>query len=376
VGNSLLSSPIAPSQDSRLVRDESGTSPLGRVLAPKPDWRTINGYILKQPFTLADIEAVIGERAGDEDTRRHFFSHLLTADLNENAGRLTDFLFKEAFDNSAERAAQHALARAYFDMVHMETGRTPLFALIEKASEPLFTRALKLLNETTADNMMALDPEDPIAKLYQQVLLCRRMLRDDRQGISILFAALEAGTAVRIKALIALLLDVELTVQAKKDNKVETQNVTVDPHSPAPHNPLLALLLKRNPESNTIYHEVFLKRHPVAFDALTARVQPAEGLAILTKVPNKLGLTVHDFAERQTLKLKLNNLVEAGLLDRVISVELFERLRGTDKALVEAEKNAEARYRKRLMGRATKVRFNVPQMEAIAPALPDLSMEG
>ena len=290
---------------SRTNRD--GISPLGKMVLPRPRWKSLNALIQAGCLTMADIERAVAEHAHHGAECNAILSHILSEDAANNRSILCGTIVRQALDPKAERDLRVATAAKIFDHVDPRDGSVPFFSLIAYADSSTFDDVLRLLTQQVEEAVMALAPPDVTSKkAYRQALLCRRVLRRDNAGEGVLFKALKVGNTMHLRKVTSLLINDDLHIGKLVRGEYTRQPVTIERSSPAPSNPLLSLLLQRGVSGNTMFHEAAFAGEKGVLEGCLLGLGSNDIYAILTAVPNAAGITLRELGNFDLCRTRIH----------------------------------------------------------------------
>jgi hypothetical protein len=201
----------------------------------------------------------------------------------------------------------------------------------------MFEDLLNLLQQNVDETVTGMAAPDVVTKkAYRQVLLCRRLLRRDKNLQGVLMKALYAQKYGHMRKMVSMLLHDDMHIKKSVRGELVRQDIPVDQTSPAPTNPLLSLLLQRDRENNTIFHASMLENDLRALGMCLFGLPSNDVYAILTRVPNGYGLTLTDLLNADKVKANLMAAMKAGLVDQARAKEFLQKCTAIDKEMREA----------------------------------------
>ncbi|HET8727580.1 MAG TPA: hypothetical protein VFO41_08740 [Alphaproteobacteria bacterium] len=307
--------------------NRQGISPLGKMLLPSPKWQSLNALIATKHLSIENIERAVAEQAKEKPILAHFMSQIFSSDLADNRGLLSQHVLKQSVAAQSDNSMRAATCRLFFDYVDVRDNTTAFFKLVANTNHGMFDDLLRLLLLNTEETLAAMAPPDVATKkAYRQAVLCRRLLLRDKLGESILFKALAAGKHAHMRKLTSLLLNDELAIRKLVRGEPVRQPLPVDKTSPAPCNPLLSLLLQRNGEGNTIFHQAVLVGDQTALEGYFYNMPSNDVYAIVTGIPNRGGLSLVDLATPERAKQRLIRAAQAGQISGPEAQETMRRV--------------------------------------------------
>jgi len=314
--------------------NKAGISPLGKILMPSPKWQSINALIQTKHLSLEHIDRAVVERAKEEQIRAHFMSMIFASDMTENRGLLSQHVLKQSVASQASKTLRETTCRLFFDYRNVKDGGTAFLQLISITNDGMFEDLLNLLQQNVEETVTGMGISDVATKkAYRQVLLCRRLLKRDKNMRGVLLKALAAKKHGHMRKMVSLLYHDELHVKKLVRGEPVRQDVPVDTTSPAPNNPLLSLLLQRDKENSTIFHAAMLENDSRAFGLCLYGLPSNDVYAILTRVPNGYGLTLLDMLNPDKVRLNMTAAVKAGLIDPARAKDYIEKCGAIDKEM-------------------------------------------
>lgn len=312
--------------------NKAGISPLGKILMPTPKWQSINALIQTKHLSLEHIDRAVAERAKEDQIRAHFMSMIFASDLADNRGMLSQHVLKQSVASQASKSLRETTCRLFFDYRNVQDGATAFLKLITVTNDGMFEDLLNLLQQNVEETIAGMGVSDVATKkAYRQVLLCRRLLKRDKNMRGVLLKALEAQKHGHMRKMVSLLFHDDLNVKKLVRGEPVRQDVPVDTTSPAPTNPLLSLLLQRDKENSTIFHAALLENDLRAFGLCLYGLPSNDIYAILNRVPNGFGLTLVDMLNPDKVKLNMSAAVQAGLVDAQRAKEYVAKCEAIDK---------------------------------------------
>lgn len=312
--------------------NKAGISPLGKILMPTPKWQSINALIQTKHLSLEHIDRAVVERAKEEQIRAHFMSMIFASDLAENRGLLSQHVLKQSVASQASKTLRETTCRLFFDYRNVKDGSTAFLQLITVTNDGMFEDLLNLLQQNVEETVAGMGVSDVATKkAYRQVLLCRRLLKRDKNMQGVLLKALAAQKHGHMRKMISLLYHDDLFVKKLVRGEPVRQDIPVDTSSPAPNNPLLSLLLQRDKENSTIFHAALLENDLRAFGLCLYGLPSNDVHAILTRIPNGFGLTLVDMLNADKARLNMTAAAQAGLVDPKRAKEYLEKCVAIDK---------------------------------------------
>lgn len=314
-------------------RNKKGISPLGKMLLPEPKWQSINALIQTRHLQIGNIEAAIAEHAqGDDNKKASMMSGLFQNDLKENKALLSQHILKQATKSNQDAEHRRSTCRLFFDYVDQRDGTTAFFKLIRLANHSMFEDLLRILLADTEETVQGMNPPDVATKkAYRQAVLCKRLLKTDRRGETVLYHCLRNNKLQFLQKITGFLVNDEIALKKRQRGEEVRSPITVDKSSPAPSNPLLSALLKRNRQGDTIFHVAARKGDRAALEAFCFGLPSNDIHAIFTRIPDGAGLTLADLTQMQHVKTKLTQSVKAGRLKKEAAQALLKEIGNSGK---------------------------------------------
>jgi ankyrin repeat protein len=278
-------------------RNKLGQSPLSRMLLPDPRWQSLNALIQTKHLTIENIESAISEGTKDEQKRANLMCFLFTTDIEKNKGLLCQHILRTAIQPQADSTLRAATCRLFYDYIGEKDSAPPFFKLIDISNHAMFDDLLRLLMQNTIETVTTMGASDVATrKTYAQLLLAKRILRRDAAGEGLLFKTLASKKYTHLAKISSLMRNDELKIVHMVRGERVRKPVTVDKTSPAPENPLLSLILQQDRDGNTVFHYAVTSDDLRAIRYLLAGLAPNDMHAIITALPNKIGLSLMDLA--------------------------------------------------------------------------------
>ena len=307
--------------------NHSGLSPLGRMILPKPRWKSINALIECECLTMENVERAVAEYSHNESERATIIAHILSEDAANNRSILCGTIVRQALHPKAEKPLRVKTAAQIFDYVDLRDGSVPFFSLVAYADTFTFDGIIRLLSQQVEEAVLAMTPPDVTSKkAYRQALLCRRLLRRDNNGEGMLFKALKVGNTMHLRKLIGLLINDDLHVSKLIRGEYSRHQVTLEKDSPAPSNPLLSLLLQQGEAGNTVFHEAALRGERDVLSSCLFSLGSNDVYAILTAVPNAAGLTLRDMTRFELARSKIQRAVRLNAISEALGQDLIAKV--------------------------------------------------
>jgi len=320
--------------------NRAGISPLGKILMPTPKWQSLNALIQTKHLSLEHIDRAVAERAKEEQIRAHFMSMIFASDLAENKALLSQHVLKQSVAPQASKTLRETTCRLFFDYRNVKDGATAFLKLISITNDGMFEDLLNLLQQNVEETIAGMGVSDVATKkAYRQVLLCRRLLKRDKNLQGVLLKALYAKKHGHMRKMVSLFFHDDLHIKKLVRGEPVRQDVPVDTTSPAPTNPLLSLLMQRDKENNTIFHSAMLENDLRAFGLCLFGLPSNDVYAILNRVPNGYGLTLVDLLNPEKVRLNMSAAVQAGLTDPQQAKDFIAKCEAIDKEMGEAITN-------------------------------------
>ena len=316
-----------------IKRNKKGISPLGKMLLPEPKWQSINALVRTRHLQIGNIESAISEYARDDEAKKAaLMCSLFQQDLTDNKAILSQHVLKLANKSNTDPEHRQATCRLFFDYTDETDNTTAFFKLIRVANAAMFEDLLRLLLTDTDATILAMGPPDVATKkAYRQVVLCRRLLRVDRRGENVMFHCVRQGKIKFYQKIMNFLVNDDVAVKKMKRGEPVRTPVTIDKMSPAPANPLLSVLLKRNRMGDTMFHLAARKGDREALEAFCYGLPSNDIHAIFTRIPDAAGLTLMDMTQMEAVKAKLNQAIRAGRLKKEVAQGLLRQIGQSDK---------------------------------------------
>ncbi|WP_235720791.1 ankyrin repeat domain-containing protein [Magnetospirillum molischianum] len=291
-------------------RNKNGQSPLFKMLVPTPRWQSLNALIQTKHLSIENIERAVAEGTPEEAERNHVMSMIFSRDIAENRGLLSQHVLRQAVQPQADVTLRAATCRLFFEYFDVETGGTAFFDLIGIANHAMFDDLMRLLMTNTAEMVRKIGaPDTATAKSYAQAYLAQKLLRRKKNGQGVLFVALFAQKHMHMRKITSLLHNDELVIKKIVRGDTVRKEMVIDKTSPAPTNPLLSMLLQQDLDGNTVFHHATMQGDLQALKWLFSGLAPNDIHAIILSVPNKLGLSLIELTQLETVKAHLTQAV-------------------------------------------------------------------
>ncbi|MEM6491978.1 MAG: hypothetical protein AAF684_08810, partial [Pseudomonadota bacterium] len=298
---------------------------LSKLLLPEPKWKSINSMNSAKELTITDLEAAFGEAVhGNEAVKQEIMVNIFTADLADNAATLTSTVLRDALSSQAEREERKKAAKLLFDTVGGPRRESIFMKTAEVDDQRSFDQMLDLMIKCVEDETREVAARDgSMAFAQQQVLLYRRLSKRNRSYQNFMVKAVISVKPKLIGAITSLLKNENLMI-AQKDERGQTThaNVTVDEKSPAPRNPALSMLLQQDVRGNTAYHTAAFLSSVDCLKRLFANLSMMDSFMIVSKIPNRYGVTVADSLDAVKVTQKISAQLKAGKINQADANQL------------------------------------------------------
>jgi chorismate mutase len=134
-----------------------------------------------------------------------------------------------------------------------------------------------------------------------------------------------------LQKMAGFLVNDEIGIKKRVRGEEVRQPISVDKTSPAPANPLLSALLKRNKRGDTLFHVAARKGDRAALEAFCFGLPSNDIHAIFTRLPDSAGLTLSDLVQMENVKAKLTQSVKAGKLDKETAQSVLREVANSGK---------------------------------------------
>ena len=304
--------------------DEEETA-LSKLLLPEPKWKSINSMNTAKKLTVSDFEDAFGDAINkNEAVRQEVMVNVFSSDLADNDALLTTSILSDALSSQAERPDRAKAAALFFDAIGGARRETIFMKTADVEVPDVFDRLLDLLAKCVEDDTREVAARDgSMAFAQQQVLLYRRLSKRNRSAQNYLIKSVIGDRPKQIGVITTLLKNENLIV-AQKDERGQTihANVTVDEKSPAPRNPVLSMLLQQDVRGNTAYHTAAFLSRTDCLRRLFGNLSIMDSFMIVTKIPNRYGVTVQDSLDPKLVKTKIGAQLKAGKINQADASQL------------------------------------------------------
>ncbi len=319
-------------------KNEKDESPLARLLIPNPRWQSINSMMQAKAMSIAEIEdsfprAVIG----NDKLRGELMANIFFSDIVDNNARLLNHLLVQLNTPKADKVDRARSARCFFDYVGGPRLETVLMRLVESDHADCFAGMLSLLQSVAEETFAGMAASDQqAAKTNQQVFMFRRLGRRNRIFQSLLSKAIQANKPTYISDMMRLLRNEDLII-LKRNARGETEReiLVLDKTSAAPSNPTMAILLQVDARGNLPFHSAVLASRDDCLRKIMFGLSLIDLHVMMTRIPNRYGLTVLDFLSPEAAHRKLSFEIKAQRLSIEDAQAMLTTVKAIDKRIVE-----------------------------------------
>lgn len=313
-------------------KNANDESPLARLLIPVVRWASINSLLQAKAISIEEMESSFPDAvARNEQVRAELMAGIFFSDLADNDAKLTSHFLAQAVSPKADKIERARIARVLFDYSGGQRAETVLMRMVEFDHGDTLEKALAFLQTIAEDAYQAQAAGDQAAaKTNQQMFIYRRIGRRNRAGQNLIMKAVQANKPNYVSVILRHLRNEDL-ILAKRGprGEVEREMVIVDKNSPAPSNPTMALLLQQDVRGNLAFHNAVLLGREDCLRKLIFGISQIDLSVILTRIPNRWGLTIQDLLSPEASHRKLTIEIRGQRL----SVEDAQTLMGMVKAL-------------------------------------------
>lgn len=354
-------------------KNDKDESPLARLLIPEVKWQSLNTLLLAKTLTVEEMESSFSARINENlAVKAEVMSGIFISDLADNQAQLTRYFLQKALNSTTEKAERQTIARVMFEYAGGKRGESVLMKAIESDQPELFRALLDLLLRCAEEVALAESASGDRQRgaAAQQIFLYRRLGRRNRVFQSLLHKAVLADRADHIATIMGMMKN-EPVVLAKRNprGEIEREPIIVDKTSASPFNPAMSTLLHQDARGNLALHAAVLFGREECFRKLLVGLSVATVFALLTRVPNRYGLTVVDLISAQRTHAKLTAEVQAQRIAPADAQQLLQLVKKADKRMQELvfgmAKKAEEVLAK---GGAGKPSFDLQRIPTIAMA--------
>ena len=306
-------------------KNEQEETALAKLLLPEPKWKSINSMNAAKELTVDDLNEAFGEAVhGNETVRQEIMVNVFSSDLSDNSATLTSTVLRDALSSQAERPDRQKASKLLFDAVG-GARRESIFMRTADVDQPkIFEQMLDLMMKCVEDETREVAARDgAMAFAQQQILLYRRLSKRNRSFQNFMIKAVIADKPKQISAVTSMLKNENLMI-AQKDDRGQTThaNITVDEKSPAPRNPALSMLLQQDVRGNTVYHTAAFLSRVDCLKRLFGNLSMMDSYMIVSKIPNRYGVTVQDSLDAAKVMQKVSAQMKAGKINQADASQL------------------------------------------------------
>jgi hypothetical protein len=295
-------------------KNDKDESPLARLLIPEPKWMSINSLMQAKTLTIGEIESSFSASINQNlQVKGGIMVSVLTADLLQNDARLVNHLLYQAMAPKTEKMERAVLARAFFEYAGGKRQESVLMTMMETDYDEVVDKMLAFLQRVAEDAFAALAATDlQLAKANQQVYIYRRLGRRNRLFQSILNKGVSYNKPGYVAAVLRMLRNEDLqTTKRNSRGETEREMLMVDKTSAAPFNPAMSLLLMMDARGNLPFHNAILGNRLDCLRKMFYGLSVMDSFVMMTRVPNRFGLTCTDLLNPQQTYAKLAGQVKA-----------------------------------------------------------------
>lgn len=319
-------------------KNDKDESPLARLLIPNPRWQSINSLLQAKALTIAEMEESFPAAVISNDKLRgELMANIFFSDLADNEARLLNHLLAHVTSPKADKIERARTARCFFDYVSGPRLESVLMRLAETNYADSFTKMLEFLQSIAEDAFAAMAASDQqAAKANQQVFIYRRLGRRNRIFQNLLGKAIQANKPTYISDMMRMLRNEDLIV-LKRNARGDTERevMVVDKTAPSPSNPTMALLLQVDARGNLPFHNAVLGGREDCLRKIMFGLSLIDLHVIMTRVPNRFGLTVADLLSPENAYRKLSIEIKAQRLPIEDAQSMLTTVKAVDKRIIE-----------------------------------------
>jgi len=191
---------------------------------------------------------------------------------------------------------------------------TVFMRVCELEYEKLFDSLIDMLVAVAEDRTKDLAARDITAARAKQQSFLFKMIARPNRGLQNAMSKAIIKDRPRFCATLLGLMKNENLVITTKDEKGQTieNEVVVSKASPAPHNPVLSLLLMQDSRGNTVFHTATVLNREDCLRKLFTGLSFMDSYMIIARIPNNYGLTVKDLLDANATQAKLQVAMQAG----------------------------------------------------------------
>lgn len=290
-------------------KNDEDVSALSKLLLPDVKWRSINSMNQAKQLTIEEIESSFSKQINlNEALKQEIMNNIFTSDIVENNAELTLSVLGYANLPHVEQESKDRALKLIFDYVGGKRRENVFMKVVEQANNDLFELCLDLLVKSADYAVREIAARDlQWAKAAKQIFIYKRLSRINRSRQNAMVRAIYADRPKYVGALISFFTN-ENMVKVVKDSRGKTvaEEVQIDPRSPAPQNPFLSFILQMDSRANTAFHSCILMGREDCLRKLFHGLSLMDSYMIITRVPNKWGITISHMIEGKPALMKLS----------------------------------------------------------------------
>jgi hypothetical protein len=273
----------------------------------------------------------------NDKLRGEFMGGIFFSDIADNEARLLNHLLAQVTSLKADKMDRARTARCFFDYVSGPRLDTVLMRVAESNFADTFNKMLNFLQSIAEDTYVTLAASDlQAAKVNQQVFIFRRLARRNRVFQSLLSKAIASNKPSYVSEMMRQLRNEDLII-LKRNARGDTERevMVLDKNSPAPSNPTMALLLQQDARGNLPFHNAVLQGREDCLRKIMFGLSLIDLHVMMTRIPNRFGLTVEDMMSPESAFRKLSVEVRSQRMSIEDAQSLLTTIKGVDKRIIE-----------------------------------------
>ncbi|MCX8500356.1 MAG: hypothetical protein ORO03_01475, partial [Alphaproteobacteria bacterium] len=321
-------------------KNDQDQSPLAHLLIPEVKWASINAMIKVRRLTIEEIEESFSDSISqNEAVMAEIINLVLTSDIKNNHGVLLTQLLDFAISPKAEKLDRAPLLRAVFNYIGGNLAETVFMHAIDSDLRDLVEKMLRLLelgSEDATRQKAAVDVQT--ARQERQIYIFNHLAKRNKHGTGLFHRIVKSDRSIYIHKLFSVAQNEtvwQINPNRGAKNQPEKIPVVLDRHSASPSNPIMSLLLQQDQHGNTAFHLAVMGGREECLRKLFVGLSVLDIAAIITKIPNRLDLTLIDLMSVQRAHAKLSLDIKANRLTIEEAQNILANVKKVDPRLIE-----------------------------------------
>ena len=321
-------------------KNDQDQSPLAHLLIPEVKWASINAMIKVRRLTIEEIEDSFSDSISqNEAVMAEIINLILVSDIVNNRGILLTQLLEFAISPKAVKVDRAPLLRAIFNYIGGNLAETVFMHAIDSDLRDLVEKMIRLLelgSEDATRQKAAIDVQS--ARQERQIYLFNHLAKVNKHGKGIFHRIVKSDRSVYVHKIFSVLQnEVVWQINPNRGAKGQPEKIPVilDRHSAAPSNPIMTLLLSQDQQGNTPFHLAVMAGREDCLRKLFVGLSVIDIAAIISKIPNRLDLSLLDLLSVQRAHAKLSLDIKANRLTIEEAQNILAGVKKVDPRLIE-----------------------------------------